>query len=172
MAGFIFIKTLGPSSLEAWISPKKICVTELYDEGLSLHVVAGQYQLSIFATDEIIAQAIKHLESDKQVSEESAALYAKRLYNKALRSGIVLEETRIMMLFIEGLDLSVWNNMRVFLGQHSRTFLSELARHADKLRKIDNNERIRVTRQTKSQWNRHQAPAGWRFLLWRKTTIT
>lgn len=48
-------------------------------------------------------------------SKVSAMLYAKMLYNKALRYGIVIEEERVESLFAEGLDKSMSENMRVHL---------------------------------------------------------
>lgn len=47
-------------------------------------------------TDDIVAREIKELEYYKQAPGVSAALYAKRLYIKALRCGIVIEEKRVI----------------------------------------------------------------------------
>lgn len=58
----------------------------------------------------------------------SAALYAKWLYTKALRCEIVYKEKRVKMLFAAELDELVWDNMRVYLGQHPRATLTGLAR--------------------------------------------
>lgn len=73
------------------------------------------------------------MESDKQAPEVSAAFYAKRLYTKALRCGIVYEEKRVKLLFVKGLDESACDNLRVYLGQHPGAPLTELARCTDTL---------------------------------------
>lgn len=50
------------------------------------------YLLPKYATVDIIARAMKELESYKQPPGVSVALYTKRLYTKVLRWGIVYEK--------------------------------------------------------------------------------
>lgn len=91
-----------------------------------------------YATHEIMAMEIKGLESYRQSPRVSAALYAKILYPKAHRCGIVYEEKRINLLFGKGQDASIYDNMRVYLGLNPHAPLTELARHVDKVLKIAN----------------------------------
>lgn len=54
-----FMKKPALSSLHARVSPMKICLTELHDERLSSYVKVVNFLLITFATDDIIARAIK-----------------------------------------------------------------------------------------------------------------
>lgn len=85
--------------------------------------------------DNIIAQAIKELESNKPLSGVSAALYAKRLYSKALR-GIIYDGKRAKSLFAKGLNSSICNNIRIYLGKHPRAPVTKLICIADRLLRI------------------------------------
>lgn len=104
------------SSLEAQLSPKKRHVKGLHDELLSSYVEVVNFPLATYVTDDIIARAIKELESYRQPPRVSAAICAKRLYTKTFHFGIFYEEKRVKCLFVEGLDELVCDNMRVYFG--------------------------------------------------------
>lgn len=76
-------------SLEAWLASEKIHATRHQDERLSSHVEAVNYRLWTYATDDIVARAIKVLELCQEGPSVSAVLYAKLLYTIAFRCGIV-----------------------------------------------------------------------------------
>lgn len=67
------------SSLEAQLSPKKICAKGLHDERVPSYVEVVNYLLSAFETDYIIALEIKEIESYMQAQRVSAVLNAKKL---------------------------------------------------------------------------------------------
>lgn len=73
------------------------------------------------------------MESYKQGSGISAALYAMRLYTRALRCKIVYEERKVRSLFVKEINEPICDNLQVNLGQHSRALLTEWAHYADSL---------------------------------------
>lgn len=117
----------------------------------SVFVKVFNYFLVTYVTDEIIAQAIKQLKYFKKTPGVSAALYAKVLYTKTQRYGIIYEEKRVKKLFVQGLGALICDNMCVFLEQHPCLPLTELARYADSLIKIAD---WRLRRSESSKYNR------------------
>lgn len=87
-----FMKKPASLSLVGRLSPKKIPTTGLHGERLSSYVEIVNYLLCTYATDDIMAWAIMKMKFSMQAPEVSVKLYAKRLYPKALRYGIVYEE--------------------------------------------------------------------------------
>lgn len=71
---------------------------------LSSDVNVVNYLLAMYATNDIIAEAIKKLESYKRGHGISAALHASRLYSGVLSCGIVYKEKSVKLLLIEDLD--------------------------------------------------------------------
>lgn len=131
-----FMKKPASSLLKARILPEIDRATSLHDERLLSYFEAVNYLLTTYTTDDPTAHTIKELELYKQVPGISPASYAKRLYTKALRCGIVSKEKVLKSLFVEILVESVCDNMRVYLGQHSHAPLKDLARYVDTLIKI------------------------------------
>lgn len=131
-----FMKKPESLSLEARLSPKMRYGKGLHDKRLFSYLEIINYTSARYATDDNMARAIKDLESYYQCLEISAALYAKRLYIKALRNKIFYKEKRVRPLFVEGLGEPVCVNMHVNLRQHPRAPFIELARYADVLTKI------------------------------------
>lgn len=113
----------------------------LHDGRLSTYVEVVNYLQTTYATDDIIAKAIKELESYEQAPGLFAALYAKIVYTKTLRCGIVCEREKIKSSIYEGLYNSICDNMRVCLGQNPRAPLTELTCYPDTLIKLYKQER-------------------------------
>lgn len=86
------IKKPASSSSEACLLPKEFRATKLHDERLSSYFGVVHYLLRTYSTDDVIVHAMKELESFKQGSGVFAALYAERLYTKALHCIIVYGE--------------------------------------------------------------------------------
>lgn len=85
MKDILFYDEAASSSLEACLSLKKIHATGLHNEKLSSYTRIIHFLHTASATNDIIAHAIKELESYKQRSEVAVALYAKWLYTKTPR---------------------------------------------------------------------------------------
>lgn len=106
------------SSLQASLYPKKRH-PKFHDKRLSSYVEVVNYLLVPYTPDDIIARAIMELEVWKQFPAISAAIYAKKLYAKALRCGIVYEEKRVNALFVEdqtsrfaSIGMCIWDSIR------------------------------------------------------------
>lgn len=122
------MKKSASTFLEARLSLKKRPATGLCDERLSSCVEVVNYLLATQVPNDIIARAIKKLELYNRSLGVSVALYAKRLYTKAPSCEIVYEVKRVKALFVAGLDESVCDSLRVYLGQHTHAPLTGLAR--------------------------------------------
>lgn len=92
----------------------------------------------MYGANDIIAQAIKDLESFMQASRVNAALYSKRLYTKALRCGTVNEKRRVKISIVDKWDESGCKNIRIYLRQPRLASLTEGACYADTLNMIAN----------------------------------
>lgn len=86
----------------------------LHDKRIATYGKVDNYLQTTYATDVIIAQASKKLETYKQESKVSAALYAMRLYNKELQCKIVYEKKRVKLLIVERLNESICDNLGLF----------------------------------------------------------
>lgn len=72
---------------------------------------------------------MKKLKWYKQVCDVSAALYANRLYTKALLCEIVCEKKHFQSLSVADLEKSLCNSMRMYLRQHLHAPLMGLAKY-------------------------------------------
>lgn len=90
------MKKTASSVLKDRLSPKKTPMTGLYDERLPGYIEIVKYLLTAYATSKSIARAIKESDFYEQAAGVPAALYAKRVYNKAQCYRIVYKEKRVM----------------------------------------------------------------------------
>lgn len=131
-----FMKKPASSSLSARLSSRKSKSSGLHDERLSSYVEVVNFMLATYATDDVIARAVKTLENYKQLPGMAPTDFAKRLYTKALRCGMVYEEKRVKSLFVEGLEDAVCDNVRLYWSRNPSEPLTQLARYADTVTKI------------------------------------
>lgn len=66
---------------------KKSNSSGFHDERVSSYVEVVSFLLATYATDEVIARAVKYVESYKQAIGMASTEFAKTLYTKALRCG-------------------------------------------------------------------------------------
>lgn len=84
-----------------------------------------------YANVDVIPRAVKIFESYNQGPGILASDYAMKLYTRALRCGIVYEEKRVDSLFVERLEESVGNNVRLHWSRDPFEPLTQSARYAD-----------------------------------------
>lgn len=110
----------------------------MYAERSFLFVDVISYFSATHDTNNIFTRAFKIVDSYKQGSRLTAALFAMLLFRKAWGCLTVYEKKYVRSLFARGLNESVGNSMLVYLVQYPRTSLTELACYTDTLIMITN----------------------------------
>ena len=101
------------------------------DEVLSSYPEVVNYLLRTYATNEVIAEAYAEVTNFLQSSRMSETEYGDRLWEKALRCGNVFSDSRLKLLFAEGLLPAIRTQMRHHLMTHPRIAFTELTRYTE-----------------------------------------
>lgn len=130
------MKTPAPSSSSTCLSSIKATSTGLHDERLHSYVKVVNFLLATYANDDVIAQAVKELESYHQGPGVLASDYSKDLYSSALRCVIVYEEKWVNSLSVDGIEESVRNNVRWHWSENPSEPLTQLARYVKTMERL------------------------------------
>lgn len=140
-----FMKKPKSSSLSARLSSKKSKSYGLQDERVSSYVEDFNILLATYATNDAIARVVKRSETYKQLPGTAPTDVAKKLYTKALRSGMVYEEKSVTCLFVKRLKNALCENVQSYWSRNSSKPPTRLARYDDTLTKITDTRSTALT---------------------------
>lgn len=124
-----FMKKPSSSSLFSRLFWKQSRSSGLRDEKLSLYVEVANFVPSTCSIDDVVARAVKYLETYHQAHGMEPTEFANKLYTRPLRCSMEHEEKKVTSLFIEHVEEAKCDNVQMYCSENQSEHHNQLAQY-------------------------------------------